>query len=239
MHGDGATVLLFRLRCDRGQGQMTGVKVSEKTRRYEIAGNTGAALLAAIDAHGPKHGFLTRAIAQTPVFGVLDDRMGQDLVGVPAESKVSKATLDIIYTYPRRRPPVPPGLERRWARFPRRREEAREGAWATWHGRWLGPWRMGRQAVDRQRSRLSQDAAARSGTATAAIYAAYEARQIKFDVRGASRRQLPRRSADRGPWSGAEGFSAVPVDVQRGSCRLRFFRIRFGRPHREFDEHGP
>ena len=41
------------------------MKVTEKTGSYAVAGRSGAALLGAMDRRGPKHGFLTRAIAQT------------------------------------------------------------------------------------------------------------------------------------------------------------------------------
>ena len=45
-------VLLFGA-CVAAAGEATaGVRVSEKTRGYEISGQTGAALLAAMDRHG-------------------------------------------------------------------------------------------------------------------------------------------------------------------------------------------
>ena len=39
--------------------------VESKTVTYPISGSNGSELLDAMDRHGPKHGFLTRAIAQT------------------------------------------------------------------------------------------------------------------------------------------------------------------------------
>ena len=41
------------------------VSIKTKTTTYSISGKDGNALLDAMDRRGPKHGFLTRAIAQT------------------------------------------------------------------------------------------------------------------------------------------------------------------------------
>ena len=40
-------------------------KVTVKTNTFDISGKTGIELLRELDRRGPKHGFLTRAIAQT------------------------------------------------------------------------------------------------------------------------------------------------------------------------------
>ena len=40
-------------------------KVSEKFETYRITGDSGEALMGAMDRDGPRHGFLARAIAQT------------------------------------------------------------------------------------------------------------------------------------------------------------------------------
>ena len=44
---------------------LASVSIKAKTVTYAISGKDGDALLEAMDRRGPKHGFLTRAIAQT------------------------------------------------------------------------------------------------------------------------------------------------------------------------------
>ncbi len=91
-----------------------GVKVSERTRGYEITGRTGAALLAAMDRRGPKHGFLTRAIAQTSYS--VSWRIEWVETRTACRVKSVDGELDITYTYPNARG-LPRELQRRWARF--------------------------------------------------------------------------------------------------------------------------
>ena len=174
-----ARIVLFAACAAIAGEAAAGVKVSEKTRSYEIAGNTGAALLAAMDRHGPKHGFLTRAIAQTRYSVSWTIEWGETRAACRVKS--IEGTLDIIYTYPGAAG-LPPGLERRWARFlagVRKHEKA--------HGDMA---RQMARAVEKSVARLSidNDPGCRKTRRevkdrTAAIYAAYEARQIKFDVR--------------------------------------------------------
>ena len=91
-----------------------GVKVSEKVRSYEIDGKTGEALLASMDRHGPKHGFLTRAIAQTRYSVSWTVEWGETRAACRVKS--IDGELDITYTYPRAHR-LSSGLERRWNRF--------------------------------------------------------------------------------------------------------------------------
>ena len=51
------------------------VSIKTKTATYSISGKDGNALLDAMDRRGPKHGFLTRAIAQTSYTITWDDRL--------------------------------------------------------------------------------------------------------------------------------------------------------------------
>lgn len=156
-----------------------GVKVSEKTRGYEISGKTGDALLVAMDRRGPKHGFLTRAIAQTRYSVSWTIEWGETRTACRVKSIDGK--LDITYTYPSTRD-LPPGLERRWTRFL---------AGVKTHEKTHGD--MARQmarAVEKSVAKLSVDndpgcrkARAEMKGRMEAIYAGYEARQIKFDTR--------------------------------------------------------
>lgn len=156
-----------------------GVKVSENTRSYQIAGKTGAALLDQMDRHGPKHGFLTRAIAQTrySVSWTIEWAETRKACRI----KQIDGKLDITYTYPDARD-LPAGLDRRWKRFlagVKKHEKA--------HGDMA---RQMARAVEKSLSRLSveNDPGCRKAREemkrrTTAIYADYEARQIRFDTR--------------------------------------------------------
>ncbi len=156
-----------------------GVKVSEKTRGYEISGKTGAALLAAMDRRGPRHGFLTRAIAQTRYSMSWTIEWGETRTA--CRVKKIDGELDITYTYPFTKG-LPPTLHRRWNRFLAgvKKHEKVHGDMA----------REMAKAVEKSVARLSirNDPGCRKSRAevkrrTAAIYAKYEARQIKFDAR--------------------------------------------------------
>jgi predicted secreted Zn-dependent protease len=174
-----ARIVLFGACMAAAGDAFAGVKVSEKTRGYEIAGRTGAALLAGMDRRGPKHGFLTRAIAQTRYSVSWTIEWGETRTACRVKSIDGK--LDIIYTYPSASD-LPPGLERRWARFLAgvRKHERMHGDIAR---------RMAR-AVEKSIAKVSvaNDPGCRKARAEAkdrmtAIYADYEARQIKFDAR--------------------------------------------------------
>jgi predicted secreted Zn-dependent protease len=156
-----------------------GVKVSEKTRGYKISGKTGEALLAAMDRRGPKHGFLTRAIAQTRYSVSWTIEWGETRTACRVKSIDGK--LDITYTYPSTRD-LPPGLERPWTRFLAgvKKHEKTHGEMA----------RQMARAVEKSLAKLSVDndpgcrkARAEMKGRMTAIYADYEARQIKFDAR--------------------------------------------------------
>jgi predicted secreted Zn-dependent protease len=156
-----------------------GVKVSETTRSYEVAGKTGAALLAVMDRRGPKHGFLTRAIAQTRYSISWTIEWGETHTACRVKSIDGK--LDITYTYPEAQD-LPRGLELRWDKFLAgvKKHEKVHGDIA----------RQMTRAVEKSVAKLSinNDPGCRKARAevkgrTAAIYADYEARQIKFDAR--------------------------------------------------------
>jgi len=156
-----------------------GVKVSERTRGYEITGRTGTALLAAMDRRGPKQGFLTRAIAQTSYS--VSWRIEWVETRTACRVKSVDGELDITYTYPDARG-LPRGLQRRWARFLAgvKKHEKTHGDTA----------RQMVRSIEKSVARVSVDndpgcreARAEVKRRTAAIHANYEARQIDFDAR--------------------------------------------------------
>ncbi|MCV0396241.1 MAG: DUF922 domain-containing protein [Rhizobiaceae bacterium] len=102
-------------------------KVSVKTTHYAIDGQTGEALVAQMDRYGPKHGYLTRAIAQTK-YRMRSDAVWRYEKGYcrPADPVVR---LDITYVYPRVASPMSAALRARWARFMRgvERHEQKHG----------------------------------------------------------------------------------------------------------------
>jgi predicted secreted Zn-dependent protease len=163
--------------CLSGQAEAS-VKVKTKTTSYRISGKSGDALLDAMDRKGPKHGFLTRAIAQTgyTVSWEIDwrERDGRCVIANAA------AVLTITYNYPEVTGALSADLERRWRRFMagvRKHEET--------HGR------IAREmvaAAEKQLNHLSirNDRGCRKTQAEmkrriAAVYNKYEARQLAFD----------------------------------------------------------
>ncbi|QPC88664.1 DUF922 domain-containing protein [Mesorhizobium sp. NBSH29] len=155
-----------------------GVKVTIKQASYEISGKSGATLLDAMDRSGPKHGFLTRAIAQTRY------TVGWNIVwaqnGKQCRVKKADALLSITYTFPQLKDRLAPDMQRRWTGFIKgvtRHEET--------HGR------IARQmvtAADRvvSATRMAHDPGCRQSQAlvkkkVATIYAEYEKRQVLFD----------------------------------------------------------
>jgi predicted secreted Zn-dependent protease len=152
--------------------------VESKTVTYPISGKNGSELLDAMDRRGPKHGLLTRAIAQTSytITWAIDwkEKAGDCRLANAA------ATLSITYTYPQVKGTMSPGLKRGWARFMAGVHKHEET-----HGR------IARQMVDaaeKSLSGLSYDNDRRCRRTQAELkrriamtYAKYEARQIAFD----------------------------------------------------------
>lgn len=164
--------------CAAASSAAAGVKVSVKTDHYEISGKSGEALVNAMDRKGPKHGFLTRAIAQTR-YEVAWDLEWTEKAGKCRVRKVA-GDLDITYIYPKVGGALDPALRKRWARFlsgVRKHEET--------HG-----------AIARQMVAAAERAIARISTTgdpgcvkirnevkrrVNGIYAEYEAKQVRFD----------------------------------------------------------
>lgn len=101
--------------CGGAPEVLAGTKVLVTTRNYDIAGATGAALVEAMNRKGPKHGFMTRAIADTSYVVNWNLDVNRD-AGV-CSLRGADGTMELIYTFPRLASPPTPELERRWRRF--------------------------------------------------------------------------------------------------------------------------
>ena len=166
--------------CGLAPSASAGTKVLVKTRTYDITGTTGAGLVVAMDRRGPKHGFMTRAIAQT-AYTVDWDFDVSHSNGV-CQLRQANGTLNLTYTFPHVASTATPALQRRWDRFfagVRAHEES--------HGRIAREMmRVSEKSVrglkfagDPFCNRTRNEARRR----IAAVYAQYEAKQVAFDVR--------------------------------------------------------
>lgn len=82
---------------------------------YVVDGRTGAELMAEIRRKGPRHGIMTRAMAQTR-YGLAFDL---DAAPRRGQCRVLRAEvrLDITYHYPRLARPLSPAMQKRWQAF--------------------------------------------------------------------------------------------------------------------------
>lgn len=159
---------------------LAGTRVVVQTRTYDITGGSGATLVDAMDSKGPKHGFMTHAIAQTAYTVDWDLDPGQ--VNGFCRLRRVNGKLNLFYTFPRVASPMTPALKRRWNRFfagVRAHEET--------HGRIA---REMMRATERSITGLSiaddPSCYKTRGEARRRIkvaYAEYEARQNAFDQR--------------------------------------------------------
>jgi predicted secreted Zn-dependent protease len=159
---------------------LAGVKVVARTETYAIAGKTSAALVDAMDRKGPRHGFTTRAIAQTSY--TVDWKIDVSQSAGDCRVVAATGTLHLTYTFPRVASAMDPGLGRRWKRFlagVRKHEQT--------HGRIA-------RAMVVAASKAAEDVAlafdpfcvrarGEAKRRIDAIYTAYEAKQIAFDDR--------------------------------------------------------
>ena len=156
------------------------IDVRVNTTTYPIVGSTGYDLLKQMDRKGPKHGFLTRAIAQTR-YSVKWDISWKSQNRVCRVDNVS-AVLNIHYSYPKVATRMSPALGKRWNAFMRgvQKHEEMHGSIAR---------RMVR-AAEKSISGLAvkNDPACKRAKSEVkrrvqAIYAKYEADQVAFDDR--------------------------------------------------------
>jgi predicted secreted Zn-dependent protease len=170
-------ICIALMACLVASPALCGVRTSVKTETYSIVGNTGEALLDAMDRRGPRHGLLARAMAQTRYKIEWDVDWLRS--GSKCRLKSADATLSIVYRYPELARPAPRKLERRWKAFMagvRQHEEM--------HGRLAH-----RMVLVAHKSVLrlarKDDLCIRSKRQFEriidAVYAKYEARQARFD----------------------------------------------------------
>lgn len=159
---------------------VAGSSVKVTTQNYEISGATGAALMSAMDHKGPKHGFLTRAIAQTRYSVSWDVETAE--TANDCRLKRATPTLHLNYMYPRVSSRMSADLNRRWQRFMAgvRKHEEQHGAIA----------RKMVQVAERSIGglRIANDRGCRKVNAEMkrrvnAVYADYERRQEAFDAK--------------------------------------------------------
>ncbi|BCH25949.1 DUF922 domain-containing protein [Mesorhizobium sp. L-8-3] len=158
---------------------LADVRVSVKTTNYDITGKTGDALLQSMDRRGPRRGLLTRAIAQTGY--TVSWEVEWDMRGDVCRVKNATAQLAITYTFPRVVNDLSPDLKRRWARFMQgvRKHEERHGTIARQMVNAAEQAVSGLSMRNDPRCRKSQAEVKRR---VEAIYAEYEARQIRYDM---------------------------------------------------------
>jgi len=159
---------------------LAGTKAVVQTRTYDVVGSSGAALVDAMDSKGPRHGFMTHAIATTAytVDWNLDAREANGFCRVQR----ANGTLNLFYTFPRLASPATPALKRRWNRFfagVRAHEET--------HGRIA---RQMMRATEKSITglRIANDPSCYKARREAqlrirAVYTEYEAKQNAFDRR--------------------------------------------------------
>jgi predicted secreted Zn-dependent protease len=166
--------------CGFAPAAFAATKVLVKTRTYDITGTTGLALIEVMNRKGPKHGFMTHAIAQTG-YTVGWDLDTSQVEGV-CRLRQANGTLNLLYTFPHVASATTPALQQRWKRFfagVRAHEET--------HGR-IARQMMGASersvrglqfADDWQCSKVRREARRRIQV----VYDEYEAKQNAFDAR--------------------------------------------------------
>jgi predicted secreted Zn-dependent protease len=156
-----------------------GAKVTVKTEFYDIAGDSGRALVMQMDRTGPRHGFMTRAIAQTSY--TVDWNFGVSRTKEACRVTRAEPTLHLTYTFPQAAG-LSPVLAKRWKRFLAgvHRHEGTHGRIAKEMVRAAARSVSGLTvATDPSCGKVRREARRRID----AVYADYEARQVAFDTR--------------------------------------------------------
>lgn len=174
------TMLAFVVGLSLAGPVAAGVKVVSRTQTYPIVGATGQALVEAMDRNGPKHGFMTRAIAQTTY--TVEWQFKVKTAGKACRMLDADGTLNVTYTFPRVASPMTISLAARWKRFFAgvRKHERMHGRIAR--AMVAAASKSARGTVfeaDPSCQRTRREAKRRID----AVYAAYEARQVAFDAR--------------------------------------------------------
>ncbi|PBB87547.1 MULTISPECIES: DUF922 domain-containing protein [unclassified Mesorhizobium] len=166
--------------CGSAAVAAADTKLLMKTRTYNITGATGPALVEAMDRNGPKHGFMTRAIADTS-YTVRWHLSTSRTDGVCRLRQVD-GVLDLTYTYPRLASPAAPALERRWKRFFAgvRAHEETHGRIAR---RMMAATARSIRNLERADNWFCTGTRREARRRINAFYAEYEAKQNAFDAR--------------------------------------------------------
>lgn len=158
---------------------LAGTKLTVHVRTYDISGKTGADLVDAMDGLGPRHGFTTRAIAETG-YAVHWDF---DIANAGGTCVLRKATgrIDLTYTFPRRISPADRALTRRWDRFMAgvRQHEHTHGRIAM---RMMRATETALAGLKRPANWFCAGLRQEAKRRIDAIYVEYEAKQNAFDV---------------------------------------------------------
>lgn len=150
------------------------------TATYPISGVTGAELYASMQRHGPRHGFLSRAIAQTSYKVEWHAEVEAD--GDVCRVVEAYPMLDMTYTFPEPAENLSPAVRKRWRAFMAgvKRHEERHGALARQMVRAAEAAVKGLTIRgDRSCSKTRWEVRRRAN----AVYATYEARQRAFDAK--------------------------------------------------------
>ncbi len=158
---------------------VAGTRTTVKTDYYTIKGDTGEALLKAMDRSGPRHGFMARAIAQTRY--TVQWNVEWSLAGKTCRVKSADVVLAVSYRYPAIAGTPSPALKRKWDTFMRGVRKHEET-----HGRIARQMvtEASRSALRVTRSNDPSCAATKREVSRIvhATYADYEARQQRFDA---------------------------------------------------------
>ena len=155
-------------------------KLTVHVRTYDVVGKTGAELIESMDGLGPKHGFTTRAIAETG-YTVHWDLDVARTDGV-CRLRGAEGKIDLTYTFPNRTSPASPSLTRRWDRFMAgvRQHEHTHGRIAM---RMMKATETALAGLQRPDNWFCTSVHREAKRRIDAIYAEYEAKQVAFDTR--------------------------------------------------------
>ncbi len=171
-------VLVAGLACAVAHPAMAGVKTSVKTETYAVTGDTGEALLRAMDRNGPRHGLLARAMAQTRY--KVDWKFEWLTSAGGCRLKAAHGALSITYRYPALAKRVSPALDRRWKTFMSgvRKHEEMHGRIA---GQMMAATHKSISGTTTANDRRCVKAQRKVERAIDRVYGDYEARQARFD----------------------------------------------------------
>ena len=114
--------------CLIGAQAEAGVRTVTKVKTYRVTGDSGAALMSAMERNGPSQGFLARAIAQTRYSVAWE--LGWKVSDERCRLQTADVTLSINYRFPELAGKASPGSAEPLGQVPGRRAQARGDTWA-------------------------------------------------------------------------------------------------------------